>query len=490
MGSTFIGIKLSDGSYFPILESGKSSKKRLVLTASKDDQSRAVIQFFRGQGEKMENPASLGTMEISDLSSRFHDIEVILEENAPGKIDVRAGVVGGNRIEQIELDLESSTATSLNEGRTDADILDDDSLVEEGIDDFSLDPVSSSESFEQVDSENNEIFDSGTNEDALDSSFDLNEEDESLNLGDLDTPIDDVFKDQDEAPVASIQEENEIPEGDELSLNDLDFGEDSSGDELSSFEELDSDQELASDTSRSSSKKEIDDFSLDDLDNTLEDNSSLPADDFGLNENEDNFGESAGAEDIGGEGLSEAHDPFSMEDGGDSSTSEDDFGSGMNNFTMDNFGADEADDSPLGSLSGSDFGGQDVDWETDNQTSQIDDQAPVESESRVRTHTEKPEVAPVKVKPAKEKKQKEKRSVPKPQPSSSKSKSDKPDHLSLILGLVIFVPLALMLIVLVVLNMVRPVFRPPLGYRSGHPPAIVRMDNPEVAKVQLQTYLS
>lgn len=42
-----IGIKLADGSFYPIMEDGVPCKKNLVLTTVKDNQTRVVVDVYR-----------------------------------------------------------------------------------------------------------------------------------------------------------------------------------------------------------------------------------------------------------------------------------------------------------------------------------------------------------------------------------------------------------------------------------------------------------
>ncbi len=446
MDSTFIGIKLGDGSFFPIMETNKASKKRLVLTTSKDDQSRAVLQFFRGKGQKLENPILLGTLEISDLSSRFHDIEVVLEAGVSGNIDVKAGILGGNRTEQIQLDPNSGSSSSAINDRIDADLLNDDSLVAEGIDEFSMESVASSHDVGQ-DEFGDETLGIDTGMDTFDTSLDQ-DEDESLSLDDLDTGIDGIsMETEEESPIPASSLEGSDSDSEELSLNDLDFGEDSGGDELSSFEQFNSDDQSAEQLDRPSPKKEIEDFSLDDLDGTLEDSASAETNDFGSDFDGADFGESTTSDNFTLEenSFETSLDTSHSDEQQESSLENDDFGSASDDFSMSDFG-ENVGDTPFGEAA---------------ETVHFDDHISEHAESEPATPA--PQPATSREKPVKNKKEKQK-AAPRPvAPAAPKAKADKPDHLSLILGLIVFVPLALMLIILVVLNMVRPVYRPPLG---------------------------
>ena len=44
-----IGIKLADGSFYPIMEEGKPCRKNLGLTTVKDNQTRVLVDLYRSK---------------------------------------------------------------------------------------------------------------------------------------------------------------------------------------------------------------------------------------------------------------------------------------------------------------------------------------------------------------------------------------------------------------------------------------------------------
>lgn len=65
-GST-IGIKVADGSYYPILEQGFTGKKELTLTTIADNQSRVQIDLYRGDGGGLEKARYIGSLFIENI---------------------------------------------------------------------------------------------------------------------------------------------------------------------------------------------------------------------------------------------------------------------------------------------------------------------------------------------------------------------------------------------------------------------------------------
>lgn len=63
-----IGIKLADGSFYPILEDGKPEKKNISLTTVKDNQTTVHVDLFRSPSGGMEDAQYIDTLEIDNLN--------------------------------------------------------------------------------------------------------------------------------------------------------------------------------------------------------------------------------------------------------------------------------------------------------------------------------------------------------------------------------------------------------------------------------------
>ncbi|MBR1912386.1 MAG: LysM peptidoglycan-binding domain-containing protein [Treponema sp.] len=63
-----IGIKLADGSFYPILEDGKPEKKNLALTTVKDNQTTVHVDLYRSQSGSMDDAEYVDTLEITNLN--------------------------------------------------------------------------------------------------------------------------------------------------------------------------------------------------------------------------------------------------------------------------------------------------------------------------------------------------------------------------------------------------------------------------------------
>mgnify|MGYP003309919781 CR=1 FL=1 len=66
-----IGIKLADGSFYPILEEGEAKTRQLDLTTVKDGQTKVQIDLYRSESGTMEDAEYVDTLEVSKLAFIF-----------------------------------------------------------------------------------------------------------------------------------------------------------------------------------------------------------------------------------------------------------------------------------------------------------------------------------------------------------------------------------------------------------------------------------
>ena len=159
-----IGIKLADGSFYPILQEGTPDKKQLNLTTAKDNQTKVQVDLYRSETSSMEDAEYVDTLEIKHLKKHPNgepdiNLDISIDENNELNAELHDPETGKDSSTSVSL--LSRTMELRNEEAqvdvTDADITEDDTVAEDtGIveDDFDLD-ASLSNSVEQ------ETFDSG-----------------------------------------------------------------------------------------------------------------------------------------------------------------------------------------------------------------------------------------------------------------------------------------------------------------------------------------
>ena len=81
-----IGIKLADGSFYPILKDGKPAQKKLSLTTVKDNQTSVHVDVYRSKTGSMEDAQYVDTLEIDNLNPHVNgepsiDLDLTIDEN-------------------------------------------------------------------------------------------------------------------------------------------------------------------------------------------------------------------------------------------------------------------------------------------------------------------------------------------------------------------------------------------------------------------------
>lgn len=93
MGDSTIGIKVADGSYYPVLERGFTGRKRLVLTTASDNQPRAQIDLYRGNGSSLSQAQYIGSLIIENIPAAARgepEIELLIGIDDTGQLSAEA----------------------------------------------------------------------------------------------------------------------------------------------------------------------------------------------------------------------------------------------------------------------------------------------------------------------------------------------------------------------------------------------------------------
>ena len=223
-----IGIKVADGSFYPILDEGIAQKKRLVLTTVKDNQESVQIDLYKGRGEEMADAAYVGSLLIENISP---------DTQGSAEVELVVGVDEEGNLESIAEDKRSGARQSLSVGLKD---LDESGLYE--VPDFSF----------EEDTDIEDIFEDESEEDL---SEDLQEESDFTEFNEPemeDFNLDD-FSDQDlsedlgeDLSGELSEQESELEEGEDMFPSEeqlgAEFGEELETDEASDAEFLEEDQ--------------------------------------------------------------------------------------------------------------------------------------------------------------------------------------------------------------------------------------------------------
>lgn len=88
-----IGIRIADGTFYPILEVGMKEKKKLVLTTAKDNQDKIRIDLFSSRNNTLKGADFIGSLLIEDIISSQkgeQEIEVTIGIDDDGSLNAIA----------------------------------------------------------------------------------------------------------------------------------------------------------------------------------------------------------------------------------------------------------------------------------------------------------------------------------------------------------------------------------------------------------------
>lgn len=97
-----IGIKLADGTFYPIMEEGKPVKKTLGLTTVNDNQTRVIVDVYRSKTGTMEDAEYIDSLQIDNL---------VAHPNGTADINLNIGLDENNKL-HAEMDDPETGATS------------------------------------------------------------------------------------------------------------------------------------------------------------------------------------------------------------------------------------------------------------------------------------------------------------------------------------------------------------------------------------------
>jgi LysM repeat protein len=103
-----IGLKLADGSFYPVLEEGVSGRKRLVLTTVRDNQDTVQIDLYRGEGARADQAEYIGTLSVENIQaapSTEPDVELIVSTDGEGAVEASAVDLPGGQRKHLSLQL-------------------------------------------------------------------------------------------------------------------------------------------------------------------------------------------------------------------------------------------------------------------------------------------------------------------------------------------------------------------------------------------------
>lgn len=115
MNDEQIGIKLADGSFYPVLEEGFAGRKRLVLTTVRDNQDAVQIDLYRGKGQRAEQTRYVGSLSIEGIAAapqREPEIQLELGIDEAGTLEAVAQDARTGEKQTLSISLEGGEAAT------------------------------------------------------------------------------------------------------------------------------------------------------------------------------------------------------------------------------------------------------------------------------------------------------------------------------------------------------------------------------------------
>lgn len=197
-----IGIKIANGSFYPILdEENKGSKKRLVLTTVKDEQESVQIDLYKGTGTEVSDAVYIGSLLIENIQTAEKgspEIALIVGIDDDGTLTASAGEDAVGDFQSLSVSLETLDSDKVYEipdfeldNSPDIDLPDfDESADIEGTADLTMDEPSFDNMTDNADESMEDFsFDEpAMDEPPLDDSAELSADDFSFDEPALDEP--------------------------------------------------------------------------------------------------------------------------------------------------------------------------------------------------------------------------------------------------------------------------------------------------------------
>ena len=213
-----IGIKLADGSFYPILEEGKPQSQKIELTTVRDDQTTVQLDLYRSSSDNMEDAEYVDTLLVENLLPRPKEtptlnlkIEIDAENVLSASIeDCESGESSETKVSLVTLDSSERTIVpdfSMIDAES-ADNEEEDSLLDESANNI-VDEQEEVMASELSETDDLNLDDFGDVDELLsedsESSQEIASSEENIDFEESELPMDDLV--QDEPPVEVVSDD-------------------------------------------------------------------------------------------------------------------------------------------------------------------------------------------------------------------------------------------------------------------------------------------
>ncbi|MEW5817085.1 MAG: Hsp70 family protein [Spirochaetota bacterium] len=118
MRESTIGIKIADGTYYPVIEEHKKGKKKLILTTVNNEQTSVQIDLYRGDGPEIAAAQYVGSLVIDNIEPAPRgtpEIELIIGLDDQGNLNASASDKVTGEGQSLSVSLETLTEGGIYE---------------------------------------------------------------------------------------------------------------------------------------------------------------------------------------------------------------------------------------------------------------------------------------------------------------------------------------------------------------------------------------
>lgn len=102
-----IGIRLADGTYYPVLDESSHARKRFILTPAHEHQNSVHVLFYHAEDQSFSDPRPIGRLDLNQLapadSVNEQEISISIDAQDDGKLNISARDEKGGTTREIML---------------------------------------------------------------------------------------------------------------------------------------------------------------------------------------------------------------------------------------------------------------------------------------------------------------------------------------------------------------------------------------------------
>ncbi len=100
-----IGIKLADGSFFPILDDSAPARKRVVLTTAREQQDNVQIDLIRQENDVIEHVGFLLLEDLGESDEGARELSLTIGIDASGNLDAQIATTDDSQYQSFAVNV-------------------------------------------------------------------------------------------------------------------------------------------------------------------------------------------------------------------------------------------------------------------------------------------------------------------------------------------------------------------------------------------------